>query len=171
MIAKKKSNLERSIFIGIIFLLLFISYQLYSKNKTPKTEMDCLKLGSNERVNLCLQFLKEGKGFEDFLLSNLNLENISGEDTGLCLKISGTIYNSGSQPATLIGLRADFSKELNGIPFHYEVFSPFQENSEQVQPNSRKSFSSCMNSQTYNAVKNVKWYFSVAPYTAKIFNQ
>lgn len=171
MATKKSFDFKKLTLVGIFLLLLFIAYQLYVKNKAPKTAMDCVKLGSNERTQLCLQLIKEQKTLEDFRLSSLSVENIKGEDNGSCILLSGTVYNSGSVPATFVGLRADFSKEANGASFHYEVFSPFQDDSEQIQPNSRKSFSKCMNSQTYNVVRGVKnWYFSVTAYSAKIFN-
>ncbi|KKQ74390.1 MAG: hypothetical protein US96_C0033G0007 [Candidatus Woesebacteria bacterium GW2011_GWB1_38_5b] len=172
MAVKKESGFKKWVLIGIFLLLLFISYQLYNKNNAPKTEMDCLNLGSNERTKLCLELLKQEKTLEDFPLTNLTIENVKGEDADYCVQLSGTVYNSGSLPATLIAVRADFSKEMNGASFHYEVFSPFQTDSEQIQPNSRKSFSKCMNPQTYSAVKSVnQWYFSMTPYSAKILSQ
>lgn len=174
MTTKVKSDFDskKIILIGIFVLLVFIGYQLYKRNLPPQTEMDCLNLGSNERTKLCLEMMKKEKILEDFPVNSLIVENVKGENDGYCIKLSGTIYNSSSYPATTIMLRTNFSKVMNGDAFHYEVFSPFQNIQEQIQPNSRKSFSQCMNLQTYNVVSNVKnWYFSILPNSGKIFSQ
>ena len=69
-------------------------------------------------------------------------------------------------------LRIDFSKEKGEEPFHYEVFAPFRQLSERIQPNSSKTYTKCLNSQTYNAVKDINnWYFSVQAYEARVYEE
>ena len=152
--------------IGIFLLLLFIAYQLYNqKNDTPKTELDCLKLGSNERAAACIKLLSPSpKPQEDFPIFNLSVENpatnykdpypqVEG-DIGECIEVSGTITNSSSLEAQYVGLKIDFLKTKNGTPFHYEVFSPFEVSGERIQPGSSKSFSKCLRRQSLDAVKD-----------------
>lgn len=170
MYKKIKDSYLKYFVIGSFLLLLFIAYKVFlQNNRTPKTEMDCLTLGSNERSELCLKMLKE-KSYKDFPLGLLNVSNIKSENIGYCIQISGTIKNNYSKPAFAMGLKADFSREKGSESFHYEVFSPFQVETEQIQPGSSKTFSKCMNNQTFNALKGIsQWHFGVIPFSAKIF--
>lgn len=159
--------------ISIFILLLLITYQLYQQNTdTPKTKLDCLKLGSDKRAEACLELLKQDKPQEEFPISYLSTENANATTERSCIKVSGAIKNSYSLPAQFIMIRIDFSKTQDSEPFHYEVFNPFDLEDEQLQPNSKKTFSECLRRQSYNAVKDVQnWYFSVTPYSAKIYKE
>ena len=66
-------------------------------------------------------------------------------------EISGAITNNYNLPATNIMLRVNFSFKQNDKPFHYEVFAPFDNINEQVQPGSTKSFEKCMNYNLYES--------------------
>lgn len=74
-LSKKHGHLFKSIslkyfVIGIFILLLLITYQFYQQNAdTPKTELDCLKLGSDKRVEACLKLLKQDKPQEEITTS------------------------------------------------------------------------------------------------------
>lgn len=171
---KQKDNRYLKYFvIGIFFLLLFIAYRLYNpESNAPKTELDCLKLGSDKRAEACLKLLKQDKPQEEFPISYLSTEDTNATTERFCIKISGAVKNSYSLPAQFIMLRVDFSKTQDSEPFHYEVFSPFDSEGEQLQPNSKKTFSECLGRQSYDAVEDVQnWLFSVTPYSAKVYKE
>lgn len=167
---KRNDNFLKYIGVGTLFVMIFIGYQLYLRNSSPKNELDCLKLGSNERTALCLQMLKKPEPIKDFPLNYLSIEDVKAEKTPYCIEVSGSIKNNhASLIANNIALRVNFSKQQYGEQFHYEVFGPLQTTGEQIQPNSKKTFTKCLNNQTYSAVKDVnKWYFSILPYSAKV---
>lgn len=159
--------------IGIFILLLLITYQLYRQNSdTPKTELDCLKLGSDKRAEACLELLKSPQNQEDFPIDYLTVDNIDSKDSGYRIKVTGTVTNSYNQPANYIKLRVDFIKTQDDKSFHYEVFSPFENEDEQVQPSSKKVFTKYLRDQSYNAVKDVQdWTFTITPFSAKIYKE
>lgn len=173
--------------VGIFFLLLLVAYQLYSQNNqkadTPKTELDCLKLGSNERAAACIKLLRPSpKPQEDFPIFNLSVENPAAHykdpypqvegDIGECIEVSGTITNSSSLEAQYLALKIDFLKTKNGTPFHYEVFAPFESAVERVQPGSSKTFTKCLRRQSFDAVKDIQnWFFTITPFSAKIYQE
>ena len=159
--------------IGIFFLLLFIAYQLTTqKNIVPTTELDCLKLGSDERAIACIKLLKSSKPQQEFPISSLFIENTNATNKNNCIEVSGTITNKYSMPAQNIMLRVNFVRSEAAAPFHYEVLSPFQNEGEQIQPNSSKTFTKCLSLQSKNAVKDVQnWLYTVIPYSAKIYEQ
>mgnify|MGYP001612845385 FL=1 len=158
--------------IGIFILLLLITYQLYKRNADiPKTEFDCLKLGSDKRAEACLKLLESPGNQEDFPIDYLAVDNIDSEYIGNCLKVTGTVTNSYNQPADHINLRVDFIKTQDDKSFHYEVFSPFGELG-QVQPSSTKTFTTCLRSQSMDAIKNVQdWSYTIIPFSAKIYKK
>mgnify|MGYP001603403246 CR=1 FL=1 len=162
------SKVHPLVYIAVI--LLFIAYRLYNPaSDTPKTELDCLKLGSDQRAKECLELIRTPK---DFPIFSLSLENINATTKNYCIEVSGTVKNSHSVPAQYILLRIDFTETQYGEPFHYETFSPFDSKGEQLQPNSKKTFAKCLRSQTFDAVKTVKdWYYSVTPFSAKIYER
>lgn len=104
-----------------------------------------------------------------FPVYNLIVGKLQSSTELSCIKVSGTIANNHSFAATNIMLRVDFSSEKDGAPFHYEVFKPFINFSEQVQPGSTKSFETCMNRNTTTALKDKTWWFTVTPYEADVF--
>ena len=138
--------------------------------------MDCLKLGSDARATACINLLKQQSVTtvpeKDFPKDYLQIENVSASQKDYCIEVSGTVYNSYSKEAKDVVLRIDFSKNKNETPFHYQTFLPFDIKGERVQPNSKKTFTECLSTQTFDAVKNLKnWYFSIAPYSAVIFEE
>lgn len=165
----------KALFVGILLVLLFIAYQIYQKNSVPTSELECLKLGSNERAAACIKLIKESEPKKEpaqFQTDNLIISNLTGTDTDYCIELSGSIKNTSTTIASNIALRADFTKTEGGPSFHYEVFSPFANAQEQIQPGSTKTFTRCLNRQTYDAVSKIKkWYFSVSPYSAIIFSK
>ena len=167
------NNYLKYFVIGIFLLLLFIVYRLYNpESNVPKTELDCLKLGSDKRAEACLELLKQDKPPEEFPISYLTVENVDVKDTGSSIIVKGTVSNTYTQPAQNIELKIDFIKTQYGEQFHYETFSPFQSEGEQIQPNSKKTFSKYLRRQSSNAVNSVKdWYFSVTPFSAKIYEK
>lgn len=170
---KKTDHLSlKLILTGIFILLLLIAFRIYSNNKQPVTEMDCLKLGSDARATACINLLKQQSVTtvpeKDFPINYLQVENASASQKDYCIEVSGTVYNSYSKQAKDVFLKIDFSKNKNEAPFHYQTFYPFDIKGERVQPNSRKTFTECLSTQTFDAVKNLKnWYFSITPYSAK----
>lgn len=170
---RSNKDIVKYFVVGIFLLLLLIAYKLYfQKPDALMTKLDCLKLGSDKRAEACLDLLKQDNPQEEFPISYLSTENTNAATERFCIKVSGAIENSYSLPAQFIKIRIDFSKTQDSEPFHYEVFSPFDSEGEQLQPNSKKTFSECLRRQSYDAVKDVQnWYFSVTPYSAKIYKE
>lgn len=168
-----KDKYLRYFVIGIFLLLIFIAYRLYTqKEGTPKTELDCLKLGSNARAAACLKLLKKPKENLDFPVSYLSVSDIKAINTGYCIEVSGVATNNSSLEAQYVTLKIDFTKSQDGEPFHYETFLPFQLSNERLQPNSSKTFTKCLRHQSFDAVKDTQnWYFSITSFSAKIYEE
>lgn len=172
LIKTGKNSHMKFFIIGIFILLLLITYQLYKRDASaPKTEFDCLKLGSDKRAEACLKLLESTQKQEEFPIDYLTVDNIDSKYIGNCLQVTGTVTNSYNQPADYIQLRVDFIKTKDDGSFHYEVLSPFGE-LEQVQPSSKKVFTTCLRSQSVDAVENVQnWSFTIIPFSAKIYKK
>lgn len=178
MVSKKIKN-NKFVYFAILTVALFVGLYLINSNRyylqssgkstykidrwTGKTWI-VTPYGEKE-----VQQVAEKEKAVPFPVNNLIVGDISAESGDYCVKISGTITNNHNLPATNLMLRANFSSEQNGKPFHYEVFAPFDNIDEQIQPGSTKSFGKCMNYNTKAALDNIKWWFSVAPYSAVVF--
>lgn len=169
---------------GLVFILGSNRYYLQaSGNVVYKidrwTGKTWLVTASGEKpVGQLVEKAIEKKGQLDFPLTNLtvsNLESVANNgmnDDTSCYgrtSISGTITNNDFRVATRIGLRANFSAKKDSAPFHYVVFSAFDSPDTQIQPNSSKSFSSCLDTDSSNILKNKQWWFNVEPFSAKVY--
>lgn len=171
----KSQDKSVKVILGLIVLLLvYIAYKLFT-GSSPTTELDCLKLGSNERAAACIRLIKENEpkiSQKSFPLGNLILSDVQAQNTNYCINVSGSIKNTSDVEASDIMLRIDFSKVKNEQSFHYEIFSPFQLAGERVQPQSSKSFSTCLRSQSFNIMNNLRnWYFGVSVFSANVYNK
>lgn len=106
---------------------------------------------------------------QPFPINSLQVLDQKATITNMCVELSGTVKNNSGLTASYVQLRVNFSKEKQGEPFHYEVFSPFKTVADQIQPYSSKSFTKCASFETYQILKDYKnWLFSIFPFEAKI---
>ena len=175
----KKVKSNKFIYLAILIIAIFVGLYLINSNRyylqssgknTYKidrwTGRTWIVTAYGEKE---VQQVTEKEEVVSFPIDNLVVGDINAEDGNVCVKISGTITNNYNLPATNIMLRVDFSSEQRGKPFHYEVFAPFNNIDEQIQPGSTKSFGKCMNYNTETALDNITWWFSVVPYSAVVF--
>lgn len=132
--------LQIIISLGILLALIFIGYQIYLNNQTPKDKMDCLKLNSDIRAAACIKILENKnaepeKTYKEFPLSNLSIKDLKytiGQKKGIVIELdhlSGTIVNNYDQAAKNIILRINYYASGNETtPFHYADFQPFKVN-------------------------------------------
>lgn len=167
---KSKKTFSSRFVLGLILLFIIVLYLVYNKNSSTRSEIDCLKLGSDKRAAECLRIIREKEALRaDFPNSYLLVENVDAENNGYCIKVTGTVSNTYTVAAESVMLKISFSNTQNAEPFHYEVFSPYDLANEQIQPNDKKSFSTCLRNQSFKILNNINnWFFSIAPYSAKI---
>lgn len=165
----KSKNSTTLLLGGIFLILLFIGSQIYDRSSNPVSELDCLKLGSDERAAACIKLIRDNKKLSDFPLDQLEIKDLRLKRETTYNEISGTIKNLSDFEATEIMLRVDFMKDENGESFHYEVYSPFKEFSERVQPHSSKTYTTLLSNQTFNAIENLDAYYVVSVFQAKIY--
>ena len=150
---KLSNKFQNIILIGILIAIIFAGYQLFLSNSSPSTKMDCLKLGSDTRAKACLELLASPSSKNNFPIEQLNLENIESYGDPVT-RIRGTVHNNYNLLVKNVKLKVDFYKGDEQNSFHYEVFSPFNSQDEEVQPNSKKSFDKFLHSTTRDIISN-----------------
>jgi hypothetical protein len=186
---KISNKFQLIISFGILIALIFIGYQQLLKNQNPKNEMDCLRLGSDQRAVACLKLLQKNEPItviapqvpkKDFPISFLSVENLTyqkkimgGENFIKAQNhLSGTLVNSYDYAATDTVLRINFfTIENNSIPFRYIDFSPFDK-AVIIPPKSKLSFDSeIRNYDIAGIIRESGGTYSVIPYSAKLASE